>query len=199
MSAPTVALVARASAGATLLECYCLLPTLPCLGTRKDPQAEARSDDTATSPQLSVRFITTKLHRACRARHKVQESSLQGRLRREAIPAAGTAPLRAGAEPLGSNMAGPEAGSRALPHGNHPSWLAAASFRGCRGTVRRESPGCGPGRRRLPSLLPCRHCCPGPRTEAQVSGLGSLGLTHTGSLSPSVSSSIFKFQIPMVS
>lgn len=109
MPAPTGALVPGLH-----LEQLCLnvsASSFPCLGTRKDPQAEARSDGTAISPQLSVPFITKK-HTGL-AEHGTKYGSPRFGAgpggKRSQQPA-----LRPG-EPLGSSMAGPGAGSAREP------------------------------------------------------------------------------------
>lgn len=93
MPAPTVARLSPRLHLEHLCLNVCPLTSDPSMSwNTKRRAAEARSDDTATSPELSVLF-TTKEHSGL-AGHGTKCKSprkSRGRLRKEAIPAAGTA------------------------------------------------------------------------------------------------------------
>lgn len=94
-------------------------PSLPFLGTRKDPQAEARSDDTATRPQLSAPFITKK-HTGL-AGHSSKYKSLRFGAGSEGSDSSSR---HCGLE---QNLWAPAwLGLGQAPHGTHPSWPGAA-------------------------------------------------------------------------
>lgn len=167
MPAPTVAPVGWASPGIALLKCV--------------PPHSRVLEHEKTRKQRPVRMTQRGAHSFQSLSLPRYTAGLQGTAQSTRVLAPGQ--VQEGGQRSQSRHCGLEQnlwaaawlGLGQAPHGLLPprSEPAVSRFAGEVRAVAQEGEG------RLPSLLPRRHCCPGPRTEGQVSSPGSSGLTHT--------------------